>query len=139
MILRKLKPEALTPSMYWGRYNLVHLCAHQDWEEVVQTLIEKFNLDGLDGDHIGRTLLHWAVEYGWKYALLHHWNKPSSWLNRQDRDGLTALHIAVTSRNIQAIQNLVEQGADILLPDKNGKNPVHLEMIVSAGSAVKEQ
>ena len=126
MILRKLKPDALSLKTNWGTYNLVHLCAHQDWEETVQILIEKFCLDSLDGDHVGRTLLHWAVENCWKYGLIDHWKKPRSWLDKQDRDGMTALHLAVLYRNIEAVKNLVEQGVNILLGDKYGRNAVHL-------------
>jgi Ankyrin repeats (many copies) len=126
MILAKLKPHFLTASTNWGRYNLLHLCAHQDWEETVQVLLDKFRLEGLNSDHVGRTLLHWAVEYGWRYGLIDHGRKPKSWLDRQDRDGLTALHLAVKFRNIDAVTALLNQGANYLLPDKHGKNAVHL-------------
>ena len=124
--MKNLPAEALTYSYVGDRYNLLHLCAHQNWESVVHTLRTKFHLEGLDSDHFGRTLLHWAVENGWAYALADHSSKPQAWLDRQDRDGMTALHLAVLNRNFAAVQSLLAQGARFLLKDKYGKNAVHL-------------
>ncbi|KAF2236554.1 ankyrin [Viridothelium virens] len=123
--LQNLPAESLTYSYVGNRYNLLHLCAHQNWEDVVHTLRSKFRLEGLDSDHRGRTLLHWAAENRWKYAQADHSSMPPGWLDRQDRDGMTALHLAVINRNSVAVDSLLSQGARFLLRDKHGKNAVH--------------
>jgi len=125
-LLNRLPQEVITMDTNWGRYNILDLCANQGWEDMVDILLTKFHLDGLQSDHLGRTMLHWAIEPGWKYALMDHRCKPMSWLNKQDRDGLTALHIAISYRNEKAMRHLIDQGADYLLKEKHGRNVAHL-------------
>ena len=124
--LEHLPAEVLTFAYVGDRYNLVHLCAHQNWESIVNTLRTKFHLDSLDSDHVGRTLLHWAVENFWAYGVSDHSDKPQAWLDRQDRDGMTALHLAIINRNLPAAESLLSQGARFLLKNKHGKNAVHI-------------
>lgn len=105
-------------------YNLLHLCAQQDWEDVVMILEDQFGLVGLpEGDHVGRTILHWAVDNSWTYALRDHSKKPKTWLNHRDRDGNSALHLASMHHCQEVAQHLIDQGADYLVKDKRGRTP----------------
>lgn len=105
-------------------YNLLHLCAQQGWEDVVTILEDQFGLVGLpEGDHVGRTILHWAVDNSWTYALRDHSKKPKTWLNHRDRDGNSALHLASMHHYQEVAQHLIDQGADYLVKDKRGRTP----------------
>ena len=58
-------------------HHLLHLCAQQGWEDVSDILERQFNIYGLPmGDHVGRTMLHWAVENSWRYASRDFSDKP---------------------------------------------------------------
>ena len=105
-------------------HHLLHLCAQQDWEDVANIVEERFDIHGLpDGDHVGRTMLHWAVDNSWDYAMRDFSDKPKSWIDHQDRDGMTALHIACFHQNYPVAKHLVDSGANYLLKDKLAKNP----------------
>ncbi|KAK4443118.1 ankyrin repeat protein [Podospora aff. communis PSN243] len=106
-------------SVLASRYDLLHLCAHQQWEDVVRLLQGKYGLTSLASDHVGRSLLHWVVEYSWALdvAKFHNSEYVSlGLLDLQDRDGLTALHIAVMNHNSEVVRLL----------DKKGMSPAHL-------------
>lgn len=45
--------------------------------------------------------------------------------SRQNRDGLTALHIAVAARHLEAVQLLIELGCSIDLVDNEQRTPLH--------------
>ncbi|KAH0543156.1 hypothetical protein FGG08_002501 [Glutinoglossum americanum] len=120
-----------------GRYNLLNLCAQQDWEELTNSLTARFGLVSLEQDDKGRTLLHWAVEWGWKYGHANHSREQRARINVQDKDGKTALHIAAECRNFKAARSLLGQGACYTLKDKFGKNPVH-EAAESGSRAILE-
>ncbi|KAI8166415.1 hypothetical protein K4K49_002640 [Colletotrichum sp. SAR 10_70] len=47
-------------------------------------------------------------------------------INNKDRDGLTVVHIAVTNRNITALEILVASGASYLQKDNAGMSPAHM-------------
>lgn len=44
---------------------------------------------------------------------------------RQNRDGMTALHIAVAARNLEAVQLLIELGSSVDLVDNEQRTPLH--------------
>ncbi|CAD5119760.1 DgyrCDS8355 [Dimorphilus gyrociliatus] len=47
-------------------------------------------------------------------------------INAKDKCGATALHEASTYNNIEACKALINNGADILIPDEEGSTPLHL-------------
>ncbi|KIW64874.1 hypothetical protein PV04_07178 [Phialophora macrospora] len=126
MLLSQLPASAIDSSTLWGRYNLAHLCAQQDWEDIFNLLREKFGLSEFGRDHLFRSVLHWAVEFGWDCVGGGHFGAEKHLIDKQDRDGLTALHLSVLNRNEKALRVLLNQGADYLLRDKYGKTPVHM-------------
>jgi ankyrin repeat protein len=132
------KPQVLkylraTPSHELGkllegqRWNLVSLCAHQDWEDVVILLQNKFGFHARISDHRNRNLLHWIVDNGWDLAAGHTSKSYSDdLLNLQDSDGKTALHIAVETMNVTAARWLIDAGARFRIPDNAGRNAAHV-------------
>ncbi|EMT71494.1 Ankyrin-2 [Fusarium odoratissimum] len=108
------------------RYDLLHLCASQDWEDMVHLLQRKYKLKSLKFDHQGRNMLHWIMEHGWDLDRFDLSCYSISDLSSQDRDGLTPMHIAASNRNIHALEVLVISGADPYLKDKRGMSPAHL-------------
>lgn len=107
-------------------YDILHLCANQRWEDVVYYLQRKYKLKSLQSDHVGRTLLHWALEYSPDLDKIEWSEYGTSGLNAQDRDGLTALHIAVMNRNMDAMDLLMASGADCFIKDNRGMSPAHV-------------
>lgn len=123
-VLNRMPPGSDFNDEYRRFHHLLHLCAQQDWEDIANILEERFAIHGIpDGDHVGRTMLHWAVENSWDYAMRDFSDKPKSWIHHQDRDGMTALHIACVVQNYQIAEHLVDSGANQLLKDKLGRNP----------------
>ncbi|KAJ0144064.1 Leucine carboxyl methyltransferase 1 [Fusarium oxysporum f. sp. albedinis] len=108
------------------RYDLLHLCASQDWEDMVHLLQRKYKLKSLKFDHQGRNMLHWIMEHGWDLDRFDLSCYSVSDLNSQDRDDLTPMHIVASNRNIHALEVLVISGADPYLKDKRGMSPAHL-------------
>ena len=123
-VFNRMPPGSDVNDEYRRFHHLLHLCAQQDWEDIAKILEERFDIHGItDGDHVGRTMLHWAVENSWDYAMRDFSERPKSWINHQDRDGMTALHIACVDQNYRIAEHLVDSGANYLLKDKHGKNP----------------
>ena len=123
-VLNRMPPGSDINDEYRRFHHLLHLCAQQDWEDIVNILEDRFDVHGLlDGDHVGRTMLHWAVENGWDYAMRDFSDRPKTWIDHQDRDGMTALHIACVIQSYKVAEHLVDSGANYLLKDKYGKNP----------------
>ena len=108
-----------------GRFNLVNLCAEQDWEDLVELLRAEYGLESVDQDTKGRTILHWAALSGWSYAERFHSDVQRTTVNVQDLDGCTPLHLAAEHRNLVATTFLLDQGANVMLRSKYGKTPVY--------------
>lgn len=109
-----------------GRYNLLHLCANQGWHDIVGELVTRFNLRPMANDHANRTLLHWAVEYDWPIAETDLQILTAGNINQRDGSGTTALHLAISKRNITVVRWLVAAQADIFAGDNRGFTPAHL-------------
>lgn len=70
----------------------------------------------------GRSVLHWAAEDG---ANLEKYLLDTSRVNSKDDVGRTALHLAVKSGNLVAVQQLISATADIELVDESDRTPLH--------------
>uniref|UniRef100_A0A0B7JPH5 Uncharacterized protein n=1 Tax=Bionectria ochroleuca TaxID=29856 RepID=A0A0B7JPH5_BIOOC len=116
-----------------GRFNLMNLCAQQDWAGMLERLRISFGLESQEQDTRGRTVLHWAAFSGWSYAESNISKVQRGLINVQDFDGSTPLHLAAEHRNLRAIEFLLKEGANILIRDKHGRTPVH----VAANSGAK--
>ncbi|KAL9059230.1 MAG: hypothetical protein Q9162_001267 [Coniocarpon cinnabarinum] len=123
---------ALAPSTWTsmperqGKYNLLHLCANQDWEDLTRRLLGTTPLKDVQSDHRRRTLLHWAIEHAWNHDAIDIHSKPLSWLDQQDENRETAMHLAIVHRDRARLDALLVCGADIMLKNQQGLSPVHL-------------
>ncbi|VUC30279.1 unnamed protein product [Clonostachys rosea] len=109
-----------------GRFNLMNLCAQQDWADMLEHLRVNFGLESQEQDTRGRTVLHWAAFSGWSYAESNLSRVQRGLINVQDFDGSTPLHLAAEHRNIRAVEFLLKEGANLLIRDKYGRTPVHI-------------
>ncbi|KPA36732.1 hypothetical protein FLAG1_10477, partial [Fusarium langsethiae] len=125
-ILDRLPTYGLPLRCASDRYDLLHLCASQDWEDVVHLLQRRYGLQSLRSDHQGRNLLHWAMDHSWDLDRFNLEQYDISHLDSLDRDRMTPVHIAVSNRNMDALDLLVASGASTTLKDKNGMSPAHL-------------
>ena len=125
-ILDRLPTKEIPLRTESDQYDLLHLCANQNWEDVVLRLQNEHGLTSLKSDHRGRNLIHWAIEQSWDLDCLDLASYSVSNLDSQDRDGLAPIHIAVLNRNMNALVRLVIHGASYTTKDKRGMTPVHL-------------
>ncbi|CAG9982688.1 unnamed protein product [Clonostachys byssicola] len=116
-----------------GRFNLMNLCAQQDWADTLEHLRINFGLESQEQDTRGRTVLHWAAFSGWSYAESNLSKVQQGLINVQDFDGSTPLHLGAEHRNLRAVEFLLKEGANLLIRDKHGRTPVH----VAANSGAK--
>ncbi|CAH0015263.1 unnamed protein product, partial [Clonostachys rhizophaga] len=119
-----------------GRFNLMNLCAQQDWADMLEHLRINFGLESQEQDTRGRTVLHWAAFSGWSYAESNLSKVQRGLINVQDFDGSTPLHLAAEHRNLRAVEFLLKEGANILIRDKYGRTPVHVAANSEIGSAL---
>lgn len=110
-----------------GNFNLMSLCAQQDWGDLVVILRTGFGLETKEPDKTrGRTTLHWAVYSYWNPEAADLSETETSLVNVQDFDGCTPLHLAIEHRNLTAARSFLQSGASILIKNKYGKTPVHV-------------
>jgi len=117
-------PRELRSLINTGPWNLASLCAHQDWQDVVMLLWNEYGIACSPSDHEQRSVLHWAVENQWDLTGDFEQLVPD-FLDSQDRDGKTALHLASETGNVPAARWLLDRHASFLIRDKEGKNAVH--------------
>ena len=87
-----------------------------------------------DEDGAGSTILHWAVYSLAEDFILYLINldifdteqDKINFINKQDRQGYTALHLCTTSNSSRLALKLLQNNADTALKDKNGRTPLDL-------------
>jgi ankyrin repeat protein len=80
--------------------SVLHMAAQGDQPNTLIFFIDKYNMT-FEPDNIGSTPLHWACYTGSDYVanlILHRYLNMTN-INFQDKEGLTALHLAVISGN----------------------------------------
>ena len=100
--------------------------------DIVSLLIHKGSkLDVIDND--GKSVIYMAVKYNYNEILdlLLHFNKTHigiSLVDIQDQNGSIPLHYAISSKNISAIDKLIDAGSNTNHLDNNGHNALHLSI-----------
>ena len=100
--------------------------------DIVSLLIHKGSkLDVIDND--GKSVVYMAVKYNYNEILdlLLHFNKTHigiSLVDIQDKNGSIPLHYAISSKNTEAIEKLIDAGSNTNHLDNNGHNSLHLSI-----------
>ena len=105
------------------------LIEKQDNEEVKRILTET----GIDaGDSYLRTALLWAAFYD-NSNLLNWLIDNQADVNRQDRNGYSALHFAAQEKRVEVAKLLLEAGAQIDVLDIHGNTPLWTAVFSAKG------
>ena len=88
-------------------------------------------------DNNGETLLSYALKKNnYKtYDLL--LSSPFLYLNFQDRDGNSYLHLAVKNQSEKIIKNLIEKGINLNLQNKSGNTALHFAYEIGNNNIIK--
>ena len=81
--------------------NVLHLAAQGDQPSSLVYFMEKFKFNFNAEDRYGSTILHWACFAGAEYVfdlIISNYSQSLD-LNKQDKEGLTPLHLSVISGN----------------------------------------
>ena len=106
-------------------WTVLHGAAWSGDLELLQYLIENGS-DGFSKTKDGRSCLHLAAEQGDLNIcrmLLQSYNFV---IHERDDDGLTVLHSAVLSGELELLQYLIENGSDVFSKTKDGRNCLHI-------------
>jgi len=117
--INRYGPDGRTP---------LHLAAVRSKVDCMQLLIEqKANIHARAGDRKGHTALHLAVmnkDVSATHFLCQHVGSDAQFLNATNSDGDTALHVAATRQNMDALKELLSLIlVDIKIRNKKGLTP----------------
>lgn len=113
-----------------GGQTPLHLAAHSSRHDLVTILLDR-GADATLVDHAGHTILHCGVlgslpEESFKAIL----SQPQLDRNAADKQGKTALHLAVEKKDPGALRTLCQAGLDVNVAADCMKNrPIHLAVI----------
>ena len=100
--------------------------AQQNWENIVQGMLERLENLSQHEDRDHRGIIHWTVINRWNEALARVLNKPGCRINKIDARGMTALHYSAEEGNYYAARLLLKNGAIADIMDNVGKTPLHV-------------
>ncbi|KAM5172035.1 uncharacterized protein ACMZJ9_004882 [Mantella aurantiaca] len=117
-------PRMYLPADEGGNTQL-HYAAHADnLESVLRLLQEGYDILGRNAS--GLTPLHFAAFGGNLEVLEKLLTETPHAINLQSIKGSSLLHEAVRGKSLQAVNFLLDKGADMNLKDKNDNTPLHL-------------
>ena len=103
----------------------LHLAANSGCYEVVEMLMAQ-SADVTSQDNFGRSALHLAAWNGWEDIVRSFLKASAGIESLQDKDGATALHLAVERRCTGVVKLLKDVGASVVVRDKLGWTPMDL-------------
>ncbi len=108
--------------------NLIHISSQTNKSTPIYYFNQTYSMDLMDRDKNGNTPLHWACFFKSdkviNFLLCYNYID----VNIKNIDGLTPLHICVSTNNISAIKKLLIRGSDINIKDNKGENVIDLAL-----------
>ena len=128
--------------------NIIHYCAQGNMPNSLMYFYLKFRENKvtkkkikykliLEKDLADSTILHWAVYSVAEDFLLYLINlnifdseqEKLNFINMQDKNGFTALHLCIISKSSRIALKLLQNGADTSLRDNNQRTPLDLAIL----------
>ena len=125
------------------KLNIFHYCAQGNMPNSLMYFYLKFRENKteknkvrykliFEKDGAGSSILHWAVYsiaedfllYLINLDIFDSENEKLNFINMQDANGFTALHLCITSKSSRIALKLLQNGADSSLKDANGRTPL---------------
>ena len=104
----------------------LHLACYQGKPDMVQTMIQHCGVEILQSrDQQEMTVLHRSCMGQYSEGMISYLCEQGAELNTQDINGSTALHTAIVSGNVSAVEELTKLGSDPTIRDLNGQNSLH--------------
>lgn len=127
----RMKEAQLKKDEKYGMKNptsLAMLTALHGWGELTLIAVQSFPVDLVsEKDFDMRNILHHSCMEEWHDVLeICIVQIPKPKLNSQDKNGMTALHLAAKARNWYATGRLLDAGADFLMKDNLGRTIGHV-------------
>lgn len=99
-------------------------------EKMLETyqLLVKYRADMSRKDMFGDTILHTATMIGVEPEVITFLIQSGAEVDAKNKEGSTALCIAVQKKQVEIVKMLVQNGADIHTKDANGKTPLILAL-----------
>ena len=125
-----LKHGASPLDSKYGHPPPVHMACSQGKLDIVKVMV---NHCGpailLKEDEHGRTPLHFSANSMRSGKLISYITQYDANVNATDDQNRTALHIAVMSGSLTAVQKLLSEGANPIISDRHGHNALHYAVI----------
>ena len=129
LLLQANNPRNIFTTVGSSRAGLLHLAAKNNWTELCDELIRKYNCDPLMGDLFDLTPLHYAAKYGALDAMkcLISKHDCNAEVKAPTSFHRTPLHFAVIYSQVETLIYLLsEVKVNICTPDINGNTVSHL-------------
>ena len=108
----------------------LHMACSRGKLEIVKVMVDRCGCAILHkADEYGRTPLHFSANSANSAKLIPFITQYNVDINSTDNQNRTALHIAVMSGSLSAVQHLLSKGADPTIRDRNGHNTLHYAVI----------
>ena len=125
-----LKHGASPLDSKYGQPPPVHMACSQGKLDMVQIMVNHCGPAILHKeDEHGRTPLHFSANSMRSEQLISYITQYDANVNATDDQNRTALHIAVMSGSLTAVQKLLSKGADPIISDHCGHNALHYAVI----------
>ena len=104
----------------------LHLACYQGKLDMVQAMIKHCGVQILQSqDQQGMTALHCSCMGIYSENMISYLFEQRAELDTQDINGNTALHTAIISGNVSAVEELIKRGCDPTIQDLKGQNSLH--------------
>ena len=136
LLERQQNHKWLNNKNYYGNTAL-HLAAEKKNHEII-TLLLNSNAIVTSSNEDGNTPLHIAsIDSPETVKLLLGAKSKNQFINQQDNQGETALLLAIDQRQQDVVSILIQNGADVTIPDMYGDTTVHYAALIAHTEILK--